>query len=472
MINASASAPIKKDFRTHYTHKRHIVFALITCIVLALPFIKINGNHFFLLSFDHKKLDLFFISFSTQELYLMPFLLILLFVGVFFVTTLGGRIWCAWSCPQTIFRTIYRDFIQTKLLKIRTSPANKQKHFSGHFIKKGLGILLFFVLSLIAVANLLWYFVPPEDFFVYILNPSEHPLVLGILLIGAALFTLDITVIKENFCIYVCPYARIQSVMFDTSTIQVIYDEERGGKIYEGHTKLYKKPPQGDCVGCEACVMVCPTHIDIRQGMQLECINCLECADACSNIQNKLNRPSLINWTSFEAEKTHQKVRYIRFRTVAYFIVLLIALAAFFIMGSTKEHMLLNINRSSELYSISNKDAQTEVTNAYIFLFQNTDNKDHRYYFEASIDGVPNALEIVRPSKDFKLPAGAKTKQIVILKANKILKNEHLKASNNTDIILPLKIKAYAVDDKEKIVVYRDSIFVYPKKEALENAKK
>ncbi|EEO7742332.1 TPA: 4Fe-4S binding protein, partial [Campylobacter upsaliensis] len=116
---------------THYTQKRYIWYLITTIIIFTLPFIRINDNHFFLLSFDHKKLHLFFTAFDTQEFYLMPFVLILLFLTIFFVTTLAGRIWCAWSCPQTIFRVIYRDIIQTKLLKIRKNINNKQKEYEG-----------------------------------------------------------------------------------------------------------------------------------------------------------------------------------------------------------------------------------------------------------------------------------------------------------------------------------------------------
>lgn len=442
---------------TNYTKKRYFFYSIASLIIFILPFIRINGNHFFLLSFDHSKLDLFFISFATQEFYLMPFVLIFMFLFIFFITTLGGRIWCAWSCPQTIFRVIYRDIIQTKLLKIRKNINNKQKEYKGNYFKKFTGIVIFYFISLVAISNLLWYFIPPEDFFNYIQDPGEHLLLLGILFCASLFFTLDITYLQEKFCIYVCPYARIQSVMFDHDTIQVIYDENRGGMIYDGHTKLYKKPPEGECIGCEACVSVCPTHIDIRKGMQLECINCLECADACSIIQSKFNRPSLINWTSAKAMQTRQRVNYFRFRTIAYFIVLIIALIALFIMGSKKENMLLNINRSSELYQIIQKDNHFEITNAYTFLFQNTDNKDHEYYFEANLKDIDDGVEILKPHQSFTLKAGAKTKKIVILKAKKILAN-----SDKKDIIIPLYIKAYAQDDKN-ISVQRESIFVYPK---------
>lgn len=149
-----------------YRQKRYIVFALITAVALVLPFITLDGNHFFLLSFDKKQLHLLFTTFDMQELYLMPFVLMLFFLTIFFVTTLGGRVWCGWSCPQTIFRVIFRDFIQTKLLGIRKSIQNKQKEpQEGYLLKRILAILLWTMLASLAASNFLWYFIPPEDFF-------------------------------------------------------------------------------------------------------------------------------------------------------------------------------------------------------------------------------------------------------------------------------------------------------------------
>lgn len=457
--NSSSSCASMRPHITNYAKKRYFAYALIALVALTLPFVRINGNHFFLLSFDHKRLDLFFISFDTQELYLMPFVLIGLFLTIFFVTTLAGRIWCAWACPQSIFRVIFRDLIQTKLLKIHSSIKNKQKLSSANGFKKFIAVCLFYAIALVAVSNLLWYFVPPEDFFAYIQNPAEHRLLLGILIIASLLFTLDICFLQENFCVYICPYARVQSVMFDTNTLQVIYDENRGGKVFEGATKLYKKPPQGECIGCEACVAICPTHIDIRRGMQLECINCLECADACSVVQAKLGRTSLINWTSFEATQKRVPTKYLRFRTIAYCVVLLIVIIAFSVMSSKKEYMLLDINRDTELYSIKKSEDGAVVRNAYRFLFHNTDKKEHNYYFEVMLDGKKDALSIVRPTKPFKLRAGKQTFQVVELQANK-----NLAQFSDKDTILPIQIRAYAVDEP-KIEVFRDSIFVHPKKD-------
>jgi len=438
-----------------YRKKRYMTFGIISLISLLLPFITIEGKHLFLLSFDHKQLHLFFTTFDMQELYLMPFLLILLFLSIFFLTTLGGRVWCGWVCPQTIFRVIYRDLIETELLGIHKSFKNKQKEGEkGSGFKKIIAILIWTVLAFLAASNFLWYFIPPEDFFLYLQDPVENSIMYSFL-IGVTLFLVyDVVSLKENFCIYICPYARVQSVMFDDNTLQPIYDEKRGGQIYdEKGTKLGSKPPlpSDDCTGCEACVRICPTHIDIRKGMQLECINCLECSDACAPIMQKLGKKNLISWTSSNEMEQGIKTQYIRFRTIAYGVALTLALIGLFVMGSNKEHMLLNINRPSQLYKILD-DGKT-VENAYTFLFQNTDSKDHEYYFEVS----NKEITIDRPSEPFMLKAGEKVKKIVLL-------NSVAKTIKEEGEALPIEIKAFALDEKERIVVMRKTVFFFPKK--------
>ncbi len=456
------SEKVKQNF---YAKKRYITFALITLFVVVIPFIKNGDNHhLFLLSFDKKQLHLLFTVFDMQEMYLMPFLLMMLFLGVFFMTTLGGRVWCGWTCPQTIFRTIYRDLIQTKLLGIRKSTKNKQKEPKGDYVKRGIGVVIWICLAFIAASNFLWFFVPPEDFFTYLQNPSEHLVLFGAVCAIAGFLIYDIILLKENFCIYVCPYARVQSVMYDDDTIQAIYNPNRGGTIYdEGGKKLWKKPPGEDdeCTGCEACVKVCPTHIDIRKGMQLECINCLECVDACTKVMGALKKPTLISWTSEKEAIEGKKTKYIRFRTVAYMVALCIVVVLLAFMSGKKEYMLLNINRTTELYSISS-DAK-RVDNAYTFLFQNTSDNDHRYYFEVNNKDI----KISRPSKPFMLKAGRKIKKIVVLTTDKKLGDNSQK-----DLLVPIVVTAYALDEKQKIIVKRETIFSYPSEAVLKKAKK
>ena len=441
---------MSKDVHFSYAKRRYIFFACITLFVFILPFIRIDDAQLFLLSFDKSRVDLFFTKFDMQELYLLPFLFITLFLSIFFLTTLAGRIWCGWSCPQTIFRAVFRDLLQTKILKIRKNIQNKQNEPQGQIFKRALAVGIWCVLALIIAANFMWYFVPPLDFFAYLHDASEHKILLAFWLSIAAWLVYDVVILKENFCVYVCPYARVQSVMFDSDTIQVIYNQKRGGVIYDGKEKFKKPKEEGAlCTGCEACVRICPTHIDIRKGMQLECINCLECSDACAKVMGHFNESSLIEWRSINSQNENKKVKIFRFRTVAYLVILCVILAAAALMSGKKESMLLNINRTSELYKVLD---QGEVENSYVFLVQNTQSKDHKFYFE--IDD--KSIEISRPNRPFTLKAGAKQKVIVTLKS----KNENM---SEKDLLKHINIRAYATDEPT-ISVQRASTFIYPKR--------
>ena len=441
---------MSKDLHLTYAKRRYIFFACITLYVFILPFIRINDAQLFLLSFDKSRVDLFFTKFDMQELYLLPFLFITLFLTIFFLTTLAGRVWCGWSCPQTIFRTLFRDLLQTKILKIRKNIQNKQNEPQGQIFKRALAVGIWCVLALIIAANFMWFFVPPLDFFAYLNDASEHKILLAFWLSIAAWLVYDVVILKENFCVYVCPYARVQSVMFDSDTIQVIYNQKRGGVIYDGKEKFKKPKEEGAlCTGCEACVRICPTHIDIRKGMQLECINCLECSDACAKVMGHFNESSLIEWRSINSQNENKKVKIFRFRTVAYLVILCVVLVAAALMSGKKESMLLNINRTSELYKVLE---QGEVENSYVFLVQNTQSKDHKFYFE--IDD--KSIEISRPNKPFTLKAGAKQKVIVTLKS----KNEN---TSEKDLLKHINIRAYATDEPT-ISVQRASTFIYPKR--------
>ena len=441
---------MSKNLNFTYAKRRYIFFACITLVIFILPFIRINDAQLFLLSFDKSRVDLFFTKFDMQELYLMPFLFITLFLTIFFLTTLAGRVWCGWSCPQTIFRAVFRDLLQTKILKIRKNIQNKQNEPQGQILKRAIAVGIWCVLALIIAANFMWFFVPPFEFLAYISDPSEHKILLAFWLGIAAWLVYDVVILKENFCVYVCPYARVQSVMFDSDTIQVIYNQKRGGVIYEGKEKFKKPKEEGAlCTGCEACVRICPTHIDIRKGMQLECINCLECSDACAKVMGHFNESSLIEWRSINSQNENKKVKIFRFRTVAYLVILCVVLVAAALMSGKKESMLLNINRTSELYKVLE---QGEVENSYVFLVQNTQSKDHKFYFE--IDD--KSIEISRPNKPFTLKAGAKQKVIVTLKS----KNEN---TSEKDLLKHINIRAFATDEPT-ISVQRASTFIYPKR--------
>jgi cytochrome c oxidase accessory protein FixG len=460
---------------------RYYFFVGLTIVSLVIPWITINGNHLFLLSFDKLKLHLGFVQFDMQEMYLMPFLLMIMFIGIFGMTVLGGRVFCGWICPQTIFRVIYRDLIETKILKLRKRIKNKQQEpdysKAENQVKRVIAIAIWTLLSVVATANFLWYFVPPEDFFTYIQNPADHMILIGILVITTLFLVADVVFIKETWCVYVCPYSRIQSVLYDDDTVIAIYDPHRGGVIYnEDKEKMYTKQkdllavePQAECTTCESCVTVCPTHIDIRQGLQLECINCLECVDACTTVMGKLGKESLVRWSS-EKEVLHQKgkTHYFRPKILGYIGVLAIITVVLAMMGSKKEHMLLNINKETRLYATERlADDKVRVENAYVFLLQNTLKEDHKYYFDViAPKGMEGKIKIAKPSKPFTARPGVKKKKVVVLYTDDLLVEDPRK-----DTVIPITIRAYALDNKEEIVVDRASTFTFPRFDILQNAK-
>jgi len=468
------------EIPTPWRIKRYYAYVVATIIALVLPWITIEGNHFFLLSFDKLKLHLAFVQYDMQELYLMPFLLMLMFLGIFGMTVMGGRVFCGWVCPQTVFRVIYRDLIETKILGLRGRIKNKQKEPDmtkpENKVKQAIAIAMWTVLALIAGADFLWFFVPPEDFFTYLGDFNNHWTLFGTVLGIAAFLVYDIVFMKENFCIYVCPYSRVQSVLYDEHTVMALYDEHRGGIIYNGHDKQYSKQkdiiaaqPAAECTACESCVTVCPTHIDIRQGLQLECINCLECVDACTTVMGKLGKESLVTWSSdYEIVEQKGKTQYFRAKVLAYIALLVGLMVILGVMGSTKEHMLLNINKETRLYSTKLlPDGKVRVDNAYEFLLQNTENEKMKFYFEViPPKGMEGKITIAKPRKEFTAVPGIKKKKIVVLRTTEILADNDRK-----DTIIPITIRAYAIGHEDKIVVFRNSTFIFPKANILKKAK-
>ena len=450
--------------KTPYRLRRYVGYILATVVALSLPFIRIDGNHIFLLSFDKKQLHLLGTAFDMQELYLMPFLLMLLFLGIFAATSLGGRAWCGWACPQTIFRVIYRDLIETKLLGLRRIK-NKQKDPDlskpGNKAKKILGIVIWACLALIAAADFLWYFVPPEDFFAYLQDPLEHLFLIGFVLGIAAFLIYDVVFLKEDFCVYICPYSRVQSVLYDNDTLQAIYSTNRGGDIYnDSKEKIIFKAKDlpidtNECTTCESCVTVCPTHIDIRKGLQLECINCLECVDACTTVMGKLGKPSLVQWSSTNEIKNDIPTKMLRKSTIMYSVALLLVVALLFVMGGEKEYMLLNINKTTQLYKVKEDNV---VANNYVLLFQNTESKPLTYELEL----IDNPDIKISRFEAFTLSPGKLAKKVVILETDKVLVNDKTK-----DTPITVTFKAHAQEDPEKVVVFRKAVFIYPRADKL-----
>ncbi|MFA7021910.1 cytochrome c oxidase accessory protein CcoG [Aliarcobacter sp.] len=436
-----------------YSKKRYFTYLFITLFVMILPFLSINGNQILLLSFDKLQFHFFGIAYNVNELYVMPFLLMFLFIGIFALTSIFGRVWCGWACPQTIFRVIYRDLIESTILDLRRIK-NKQKDIDyskkSNQIKKYISLILWFIITLIISSNFMLYFVPPQDFFEYIKDPLNHSFMI-IFIVSLAIFLFyDIVFMKENFCVYVCPYSRIQSVLYDDDTKQVTYDFNRGGKIYQNGIQTIFKSSQWsnseECTACDACVRICPTHIDIRKGLQVECINCLECSDACSSVMNKLGKKSLINWGSTNRVLNKKNISIFTKKNISYFFALFLSIFLAFYFSLEKEQFLVNINKTTELYKI-NEDKN--ISNNYILTIHNTQDED--LTFNIKLQDEENFK--IKRFEQVSLKSGKRAKKILIIESTNDLKN--IDSKN-----IPINIKIYTLEKDYKII--RKLVFSKP----------
>ena len=375
----------------------------------------------------------------------MPFLLMFLFIGIFAMTSIWGRIWCGWACPQTIFRVIYRDLIESTILDLRRIK-NKQKNIDyskkSNQFKKYISIFLWIIISLVISSNFMLYFVPPEDFFKYLQDPLNHSFMI-IFIISIALFLVyDIVFMKENFCVYICPYSRIQSVLYDDNTKQVTYDFNRGGKVYENGVQSIFKINQWknseECTTCGLCVKICPTHIDIRKGLQVECINCLECSDACSSVMGKLGKPSLINWGSTNKVLNNKNVSIFTKKNLTYFTSLFLSIFLAFFFSLEKEQFLVNVNKTTELYKVTDDG---KILNNYILTIHNT--QDLPLTFDIKLKDESNFK--IKRFEEVLLEGGKKAKKILIVESLNDLKN----ISNKN---IPIFVEVYAKEKNFKVI--------------------
>jgi cytochrome c oxidase accessory protein FixG len=251
------------------------------------------------------------------------------FVGIFLLTALFGRVWCGWACPQTV----YMEFLFRPIERLIEGDHNAQAKIDRERVN-GRRLAKFAVFGLVSfgLGNVfLSYFVGTDTLAHWMRqSPSVHPNGFLVMAATASLVFFDFGVFREQMCTVACPYARLQSVLLDKRSLIVGYDEHRGeprGK--KGTTK-------GDCVDCKLCVAACPTGIDIRAGLQLECIGCTQCIDACDGVMTKLKRPiGLIRYTSKDALAKHsvEPGRLLRPRVVIYPAILAVLLVALVVVG-------------------------------------------------------------------------------------------------------------------------------------------
>ena len=316
-----------------YTKRRQYVSYVLLAIFFGLPFLRSGGQPFFMLNVLERKFIIFGQIFWPEDFFIFVLAMIIgvLFVAVF--TVAFGRLFCGWICPQTIFMEhVFRrieywiDGDRNQQLRLKRMPWNKEK-----IRKRVVKNAIFFGISFLIANFFLMYIIgQPAWWEIVSDDPANHISGLTSMLAFSGIFFFVFAWFREQACIIVCPYGRLQGALLDRNSVVIAYDYIRGEKRGKWRKKEDREATgKGDCIDCGQCVDVCPTGIDIRNGTQLECINCTACMDACDNIMNKINRPEgLIRYDS-ENNIAEKKKTIFTTRVKAYIGVLIVLMGIF-----------------------------------------------------------------------------------------------------------------------------------------------
>ena len=332
-----------------------------------------------------RKFYIFGSTFWPQDFVLLSALLIIAAFGLFFITVFAGRVWCGYTCPQSVFTWVFMwaekvtEGDRNQRMKLDKTPMNAQK-----FLRKVGKHSIWVGVSLVTAITFVGYFTPIRELIADLFTLQAG----GWALFWVGFFTVatygNAGYLREQVCIYMCPYARFQSVMFDQDTLIVSYDPRRGES--RGPRKRdvdYKAEGLGDCIDCKMCVHVCPTGIDIRDGLQIECIGCAACIDACDSIMDKMNYPKgLISYTT-EHNLSGQNTQLARPRLFGYAIALLAMFCVFAWAVSSRSLVELDVLKDRVLYR---ENEEGRIENVYTLKIMNKAQRDVTYLIEA--DGL------------------------------------------------------------------------------------
>jgi len=299
--------------------RRHVVAWTLMALFVGLPILKIGGKPAIFLDVVHREFSLFGHTFLATDGVLLMLLMLTIFATVFWTTALVGRAWCGWGCPQTV----YMEFLFRPIERLFEGKRESQLALdkNGASTRRAAKNLVLLGLSFVLANVFLAYFVGTHALRTWITeSPSKHAAGFSVVAVTTGLVFFDFAYFREQMCTVICPYARLQSVLLDRQSLLIGYDAQRG----EPRSKGKPKPGHGDCIDCQACVVTCPTGIDIRQGLQLECIACGQCVDACDSIMARIHKPSgLIRYASQEALESGRKPSVLRPRVLIYSVLLL-----------------------------------------------------------------------------------------------------------------------------------------------------
>ncbi len=306
----------------HWRRRAVVAYVLIALFTL-IPYLRVDGKPAMLFDILHRRFTILGTTFLPTDTMLLMLFLVGTFVGIFLLTALFGRVWCGWGCPQTI----YMEYVYRPIERFIEGGIARQTKLDrdGPNARRVLRYGVFVLLSMFLAHTFLAYFVGIDQLATWILgSPFTHPVAFLVMAVVSILMFLDFSYFREQVCSVACPYGRLQSVLLDRRSLIVGYDVQRG----EPRARLSSRreltaSPAGDCIECDACVITCPTGIDIRDGLQMECIHCTQCIDACDAVMTKIGKPTgLVRYTSRD-ELEGKPRRLLRVRTVLYPLLML-----------------------------------------------------------------------------------------------------------------------------------------------------
>jgi cytochrome c oxidase accessory protein FixG len=430
----------KKPSGKFYEYRKWVSYFLLL-ILIANPFIKINGNQFMMFNVLERRFNIFGFPFWPQDFYLFVLFMIVGVVFVILFTVIFGRIFCGWICPQTIFLEMVFRRIEFWIEGDRGAQIrlSKQEWNAEKISKKGFKWFIFLIISFFIANVFLAYLISSDELIQMIEDgPETHLSTLIALLIFTGVFYFVFVWFREQVCIIACPYGRLQGVLLDNKSINVAYDFVRGEKE-AGRAKFNKQEDRvasgkGDCIDCKQCVHVCPTGIDIRNGVQLECVNCTACIDECDTIMEGVGLPKgLIRYASEDEIEKKAKFKF-TVRMKGYTAVLTILIGILIGLLFLRTEVEANILRlPGQLFQHKGDN----ISNIYTFKVINKTNEDFND-IHLKLVGIKGTLKIVG-QQDFKVKKQAMAEGTLFIEIN-----QYLLQSDKTN----LKVEVYNGDKK------------------------
>jgi cytochrome c oxidase accessory protein FixG len=373
------------DARGRFTNARRWSGWLLIAIYLSLPWIPVGGHPAVFLDIADRRFHLFGFTLAFQDAWLMFFGITGLGFALFFITALLGRVWCGWACPQTVFlehvyRRVERWLEGDSFARRRLDAAPWSL---GKILRRGGKQSIFFVISAVIAHLFLAYYVSvPELWAMMSDSPGDHWAAFVFVFVFTSILYFNFAWFREQLCIVICPYGRLQSVLIDDHSLVIGYDGKRG----EPRGKL-NTPDAGACVDCNRCVQVCPTGIDIRQGLQIECIGCAACIDACDQVMDKVKRPrGLIRYDSL-AGFAGGRTCWLRPRILVYLALLAVgAMVATWALSTVRPANLAVTRMTGAPYFVTPDGVRNQ------FLVRIVNKRDTPARFIITLPDAPSAL--------------------------------------------------------------------------------